>query len=63
MTTRDEWYEKAERRVSDTPELNPYRNILLEFRMNDKHIEWVATGDVAEIVRWASGIEANIATA
>jgi hypothetical protein len=56
-------YREAERRISDTPELTPYRSILLEYRMNHKHLNWVATGDVAEIVRWASGIEANIATA
>ena len=47
-------YRKAERRISDTPELEPYRSVLIEYDWPnwEEHIEWVATGDVEEILDW-----------
>ena len=44
----------AEARVDSTPELQPFRDLLLEYDWNDDgHMEWVATAPIAEIVDWA----------
>lgn len=51
--------ERARARVQNTPELQPYADII-EYDWNDTgHYHWVATAPVAEILKWAEGIRAD----
>jgi len=50
-------YEDAERRVNETPELEPYRDIILYNWDEATHWEWVCTAPVAEIVSWVGAVE------
>ena len=55
-----DWYVKAERRVSDTPELEAHHEtIFADWPEGDEHYEWIATAPVAKIVDWAEAIEAE----
>lgn len=50
----------AEARVNATPELDAYRDIILDTDwIEPDHLTWVATAPVAEIVRWAESIAAD----
>jgi len=50
-------YDAAEARVLNTPELQPFRSIILgDWPEGDKHWEWVTTATVAEIVAWAEDV-------
>lgn len=50
-------YTVARQRVSDTPELDVYEDIIFYDWPNwDEHLEWVAAAPVAEIVSWAAAI-------
>jgi len=50
-------YEDAERRVNETPELEPHRDTILYDWDEAEHWEWVCTAPVAEIVSWARAVE------
>lgn len=51
-------FDRARRRVNETPELDARRHvILLEEWPNDlDHWEWVTTAEVSEIVAWADAV-------
>ena len=55
MTTA---YDRAVARVNATPELESYRDLLIEYDWPnaDEHYDWVATAPIAELVDWAQGI-------
>ena len=48
----------AAQRIADHPELEEYRDLLLEYGWDnqDDHLEWVATAPIAEIIAWAQDI-------
>lgn len=50
-------YEKAVDRIMNTPQLHQYRDIILsDWAEGDKHLHWVITAPVGEIVDWAQPI-------
>lgn len=47
-------YERALERIEATPELEPYRELILDdWPEGDAHYEWAATCDLAELISWA----------
>ena len=58
MTTETSAYDRAVARVDATPELAPYRDLLVEYDWpeGDEHYLWVATTPVAELVDWAKTV-------
>lgn len=48
----------AEARVAQTPELQPYRDLLLDYGWTnqDEHLAWVACAPVEVIVQWCEAI-------
>ena len=48
----DEYYQATVKRVNETPALRRYRSILLQYQMNQKHLRWVATADIEEVLDW-----------
>lgn len=54
------WWEIAETRVNETPELDEYYDfIMADWPEGDGHWKWVATASVSEIVDWAQACGAN----
>ena len=50
----NEVYERARRRVQDTPQLAEHEAFILAYwPEGDDHWQWVATAPVAEVVSWA----------
>ena len=48
----------AQKRVDDTPELQPYREIIFyDWIEGNEHIRWVATAPIREILDWCETIE------
>ena len=48
----------AEKRIDETPELQPYRDTCLyDWPEGDGHFNWIASAPVAEIVDWAQAVE------
>ena len=57
IETANNVFDAAERRVNETPELQPYRDVIFAGWVEGiEHLDWVATAPVAEIVDWAQGI-------
>lgn len=57
-------YTAARQRVSDTPELSEYEDIIFYDWPNwDEHLAWVATAPVEEIVQWAATVRRDEANA
>jgi len=51
-------YERAEKRINETLELQPYRaTCLYDWPEGDGHYTWVATAPLAEIIDWAIAVE------
>lgn len=51
-------YDEMVTRIDNTPELEPYREVLVyDWPNEQEHIDWVCTAPVAEIVAWAREIE------
>ena len=48
----------AAQRVADNPELEEYRDLLIENLWDNQsdHLEWVATAPITEILEWAQDI-------
>lgn len=60
MSTETTAYDRAVARVDATPELAPYRDLLVEYDWNElDHYDWVATAPVAELVDWAETVREN----
>lgn len=57
-------YTAAEERVNRHTELWPFSDILLDREWDniEKHLNWVASAPIAELVRWAEVITADLAT-
>jgi hypothetical protein len=54
----EDWYDFAERRVDDEPELGAHRDyILYDWPEGDEHWMWVATAPTAEILQWVAAGE------
>ena len=50
-------YGKAEKRVNETPALEPYRDVILyDWPEGDEHWEWVQTATTRDILLWAEPI-------
>ncbi|NLD44896.1 MAG: hypothetical protein GX657_15550 [Chloroflexi bacterium] len=51
-------HDRAIARVNATPELEPYRDLFIEYDWpnQDEHYGWVATAPVAELIDWAKQI-------
>lgn len=49
----------AAKRVDDTPALQPYKDILIDYEWDnqDEHLSWVVTADTAEILSWCKTID------
>ncbi len=58
MTYQDQpQYEKATKRIDDTPELEQYRDIILyDWPEGEEHWEWVAEAKLEKIVEWCESI-------
>jgi hypothetical protein len=58
ITQFADYEEQARRRVSETPELDEWSDVIFYDWWNwDEHMEWIATAPVAEIVDWAETVE------
>lgn len=51
----------AARRVDETPALQPYRYILLEYEWDnqDDHLSWVVTASTEELLSWCKTVDAG----
>jgi hypothetical protein len=48
-------YEQVERRIDDSPALEPYREVILyDWPEGEEHLRWVLTAPEAESVSWAA---------
>ena len=53
-------YREAEQRINDTPELEPYRELLLtDWPEGDEHLEWVVSAPVEELLSWARATQTD----
>jgi len=53
-------YDLAKMRIDDTPELEPYRDVILyDWPEGAEHWAWVATAPLATILDWCKGIREN----
>jgi len=55
---QDQRVRNAAQRIHDNPELEEYRDLLIEnlWDNQDEHLDWVATAPISEIVAWAEDI-------
>ncbi len=52
-------FERAAARIDATPELEPYRAMILyDWHVGDAHFTWAATCDLAELLDWARAVTA-----
>lgn len=58
MSNETSAYDRAVARVNETPELEQYYDLLIEYDWpeGDEHYTWVATADVAELIDWAQTV-------
>lgn len=56
MSNRDD-YNRAQKRISETPSLWPYEAVLLYDWGDDAFWSWVATAELDEIIAWAEEID------
>jgi hypothetical protein len=60
MINRQATYDDVVARIDDTPELEPYRALLLfDWQEEQEHYEWATGASVQEIVDWAESIRAD----
>ena len=59
ITQFADYEEQARQRVSSTPELDDYNDVIFYDWPNwREHMQWIATAPVAEIVDWAETVDA-----
>lgn len=51
----------ASQRVDETPALQPYRDILIDYEWDnqDEHLSWVVTASTSELLSWCKTIRKN----
>lgn len=56
MTKQDD-FERAEKRIAETPSLQPYEHVLLYDWGDPELWPWVASADVEDILKWAKDVD------
>lgn len=50
-------YDRAEARINETPELEPYRETCLyDWPEGNEHYDWIAAAPLGQIIDWAQAV-------
>ena len=53
-------YRQVEERINNTPDLQPYRDVILyDWPEGDEHLRWALDADLDELIAWAEMVETD----